>query len=79
MGVGDRVAEMHTKSGIKDPTAQDLIVQLIERGRELRKQLKQPKPEENDAALMQLQSEWMKSQPALPFNILFQIQGALFS
>ncbi|CAE6515143.1 unnamed protein product [Rhizoctonia solani] len=75
LGVEDRVTEMFTESGIKDPTAQDLIIQLIERGRNLRKQLKVPKEGVDDAALIKLQSEWLKSQPALPFNILFQIHG----
>ncbi|KAH7316379.1 hypothetical protein B0J17DRAFT_634134 [Rhizoctonia solani] len=75
LGIEDHVAAMYTKSGIKDPTAQGLIAQLIQQGRELQKQLKQPKPEEKDAALMKLQTEWLKTQPALPFNILFQIQG----
>ncbi|KAG8734658.1 hypothetical protein FRC11_003809, partial [Ceratobasidium sp. 423] len=75
LGIEDRVAEMFTESGVKDSTAQDLIIQLIERGRELRKQLKKPKEEVDDSILIQMQSEWLKTQPALPFNILFQIHG----
>ena len=67
---------MFTDSGVKDPTAQDLIIKLIERGRELKKQLKKPNEEVDDSEMVRLQSKWLKTQPALPFNILFQIHGA---
>ncbi|KAH7322029.1 hypothetical protein B0J17DRAFT_621410 [Rhizoctonia solani] len=75
LGVEARVSAMFTESGVRDPTAQGLIMQLIERGRDLRKQLKKPKEEVDDSVLISKQSEWMKTQPALPFNILFQIPG----
>ncbi|KAG9093225.1 hypothetical protein FRC07_011500, partial [Ceratobasidium sp. 392] len=40
--VESHVLDLQTKSGVKDPTAQGIITQLIEQGPELKKQLKQP-------------------------------------
>ncbi|KAG9120930.1 hypothetical protein FRC07_003332 [Ceratobasidium sp. 392] len=75
LGVESHVLDLQTKSGVKDPTAQGIITQLIEKGRELKKQLKQPGQHVDDKAIMQAQSDWLRSQPSLPFNVLFQING----
>ncbi|KAG8688734.1 hypothetical protein FRC11_004889 [Ceratobasidium sp. 423] len=66
---------MQTSSGIKDQTVQDIIIKLIEHGCKLKRQLKKPKEPVGDDVLIGKQSEWLKSQPAKPFNILFQIHG----
>ncbi|KAG8740924.1 hypothetical protein FRC10_003539 [Ceratobasidium sp. 414] len=75
LGVESHVASLQTNSGVKDATAQKIIIQLIERGCELKKQLKQPGQQVEDHVMVQEQSKWLQSQPALPFNVLFQIHG----
>ncbi|KDN33741.1 hypothetical protein RSAG8_13172, partial [Rhizoctonia solani AG-8 WAC10335] len=67
LGIEDRVTEMFTNSGVKDPTAQDLIIKLIERGRELRKQLKKPKEEIDDSQLIKLQTNNIVHIPSTAF------------
>lgn len=77
LGVEDRVTDLQAKSGIKDPTAQDIIIKLIEQGRELKRRLKKPGQEVEDNVMIREQSQWLRTQPAQPFNILFQIHGLL--
>ncbi|KAG9089457.1 hypothetical protein FS749_001317 [Ceratobasidium sp. UAMH 11750] len=75
LGVEDHVTKLQTASGIKDPTAQSLIIELIRRGRELKKSLKEPGKRIEDELIIRNQVEWLQSQPAEPFNVLFQIHG----
>ncbi|KAG8696148.1 hypothetical protein FRC09_008704 [Ceratobasidium sp. 395] len=75
LGVESHVGSLQTGSGVKDPTAQSIIIQLVERGREVKTKLKQPRKQVNDEDVMREQLEWLKSQPALPFNVLFQMHG----
>lgn len=78
LGVEDHVTDLQATSGIKDPTAQDIIIKLIERGRDLKKRLKKPGEKVEDHIMIEKQTQWLRSQPALPFNILFQIHGVCF-
>ncbi|KAG9079195.1 hypothetical protein FRC06_007889, partial [Ceratobasidium sp. 370] len=75
LGVEDHVTKLQTASGVKDPTAQNVIVELIRRGRELKKLLKEPGKRVEDDAVIRNQVEWLRTQPAKPFNVLFQIHG----
>ncbi|KAG8730694.1 hypothetical protein FRC10_002414 [Ceratobasidium sp. 414] len=75
LGVEDHVTKLQTASGVKDPTAQSVIIELIRRGRELRKSLKEPGRRVEDDVTIRNQVEWLQTQPAEPFNVLFQIHG----
>ncbi|KAG9084716.1 hypothetical protein FRC06_003924 [Ceratobasidium sp. 370] len=68
MGVEQHVTDMQTSTGIKDQTAQTVIMELIKRGRELKKQLKKPGQQVEDQAVIEQQTAWLQSQPAAPFN-----------
>ncbi|KAG8696511.1 hypothetical protein FRC09_008469 [Ceratobasidium sp. 395] len=75
LGVASHVGTMQTNSGVKDPTAQSIITELIRRGKEIKDSQKQPRKRITDDAVMAQQAEWLKTQPAEPFNVLFQIYG----
>ncbi|KAG9102118.1 hypothetical protein FS749_015701 [Ceratobasidium sp. UAMH 11750] len=78
LGVEDCVTRLQTASGIKDPTAQIIFIELIRRGRELKKSLKVPGKQDEEQAMTDNQAEWLGTRPVELFNVLFQIYGALY-
>lgn len=71
----DHVADLQTQTGVKDHTAQGIIVELIKRGREIKARHKRPGYTASDDVMMQEQSKWLQTQPAKPFNVLLQMHG----
>jgi hypothetical protein len=75
LGVEDHVSDLQTKSGVKDQTAQDIIIELIRRGRELKAHYKKSGDTATDDVMVQEQSKWLQTQPSKPFNVLLQMHG----